>query len=491
MHGTSAFLGFTFLLFADLMSAAAPQNLKSDLRPPLKVSLRTEEGLDFAGISSVQVIGSEGYTVTGTATGAEGETIFPSLSPGTYVIEASAPGFQSVRQETHIEAGNRFRTVFLVMRPAFQGSTVLQRSPPLATEANEVQSLRMSPGIDEAIPNTEANVKCPLSQVVTGAGRRVKELAEDLERIDAAEHVEHFSLKAGGLHGAPEARTFDYMVTVTPSDGVVRLEEYRNGNTGADQFPAGIATTGIPGMAFIFHPAMLSGFDLLCEGLGQWDGNTAWQVHFAQRLNRPNRLRAYFVNQKWYPTPLKGRVWIDAATFQIRHIETELMTPVLGIKLREERMAIDYGLVQFRIHPQQLWLPLRAEVYWDFRGHQMYRRHTFTDFKIFRVETAQHTATPKESYCFTNTSDHDVAGTFTVSPVAGISRQAVSVPVLVPNGRSVCVPVGEGKAVGIPADEVGSATFLHNGLLGSITAEATLVKQSALDLVAESDLANP
>jgi len=47
-----------------------------------------------------------------------------------------------------------------------------------------------------------------------------------------------------------------------------------------------------------------------CEGLGQWDGKPAWQVHFQQRDDRPARLRVYTVGMRSFPVKLKGRAWI-------------------------------------------------------------------------------------------------------------------------------------------------------------------------------------
>ncbi len=38
----------------------------------------------------------------------------------------------------------------------------------------------------------------------------------------------------------------------------------------------------------------------------------------------------------------------------------------------------------------------------------------------------------------------------------------------------------------MPVDEVGSATFVHNGAAGAIRADAYLVKESTLDVIADT-----
>jgi len=268
------------------------------------------------------------------------------------------------------------------------------------------------------------------------------------------------------------------------------LDEYRNGSNDPAQFPAQIATTGLSAMALIFHPTIISDFNMTCEGLGQWDGRPAWQIHFAQRADRPNRVREYVVAKTHYPVPLKGRAWIDAGTYQISRLETQLMKPLGDIALTEEYITIDYGRVRFHTHDEELWLPLDAEDYWERRGRRFYRRHAFSDFKVFAVDSAQQINAPKESYCFKNATDRDIDGTLTVSPVAGVSARVVSLEFTIPSERSVCKLVGLGKDVSMAANEVGSAVFRHNGLDGSITADANLVQASTLDLIAESSPVN-
>jgi len=314
----------------------------------------------------------------------------------------------------------------------------------------------------------------------------MKELVDNLQKFSATEKVEHFNVDAAGSRGKPEDRTFDYVVIITQSgSGVFNLDEYRNGSFDPAQFPAQIATTGLSAMALIFHPSIVSDFNLTCEGLGQWDGHSAWQIHFAQRADRANRIRQYVVGKTPYPVPLKGRVWIDAGTFQIRRLETQLIKPIAEIALVEEYMAIDYGRVRFHTHDEELWLPLDAEAYWERHGHRFYRRHAFSDFKVFAVDSAEQINAPKESYCFKNATDRDIDGILTVSPISGVSAKVVSLQFTVPSGRSVCKLVGPGKDVSMSAAEVGSAVFRHNGSDGSITADANLVQASTLDLVAE------
>jgi Carboxypeptidase regulatory-like domain len=464
----------------------------------LKICLRMPDDSAFSGSASVHVMPSEGYEVSGTPSESDGEMIFAGMQPGTYTIEVSAPGFLTVRQKLEIDPGNRVRTQFVVMKNKPLPAREIEElpAPPASTSSTETQPTRASwipQGIDDLVPDAQPGVECPLPHVIKGVGLRMNQLVMNLQKFSATERVEHFMVDATGVRHGPESRTFDYVVVISlASAGLFALDEYRNGSVDPAQFPARVATEGLSGMALIFHPLMVSGFNFSCEGLSTWNRHPAWQVHFAQRPDRPNRIRVYVIGGQNYPVPLKGRAWIDAATYQVLRLESELMKPVQDIGLTQEHLAIDYGQVKFRTHSEQLWLPLDAEVYAERRGHRYYRRHTFSDFKIFTVDTDQSIHAPKESYCFTNTSDHDIAGVLVVSPVSGISLKAVSIRFIVPPGKSIYKAVGPGKDISMPVDEVGSATFTHNGPAESIKADAYLVKESTLDVIADSPISiNP
>ena len=458
----------------------------------LKICLRMQDDSTFSGSANIRVMPSEGYEVSGAPTESDGEMIFADMLPGTYSVEVSAPGFLTVRQKIQIEPGHRLRTQFVIMKTKPLPVRTTETLPPLPTaapsaEAEPSRASWIPLGIDDIVPDVQSDVECPLPQVVKGAGLRMNQLVTNLQRFSATERVEHFMVDTTGARHGPDTRSFDYVVIISlATAGFFALDEYRNGSVDPAQFPARVATEGLSAMALIFHPLMVSEFNFSCEGLSVWNGHPAWQVHFAQRPDRPNRIRVYVIAGHNYPVPLRGRAWIDAGTYQVLRLESELMKPVQDIGLTQEHLAIDYGQVKFHTHNQQLWLPLDAEVYAERRGHRYYRRHTFSDFKIFTVDTDQSIHAPKESYCFTNTTDHDIAGVLVVSPVSGISLKAVSIQFTIPPGRSVYKVVGPGKDVSMSVDEVGSATFMHNGPAGSIKADAYLVKESTLDVIADS-----
>lgn len=484
--------------------AVSPKSIEA---PLLTVCLRLADDSPFGGIMRVRLLPAEGDDISGSPTGSDGETIFRNLQPGTYFLEASAPGFVTVRREVKIDTGHGLQTLFVTMKPT-QLPAHLSETPPASPEAKPLPAtlaeanLRsppaatrgavavswIPPSLDADVPSVDPNVACPLLDILKMTGQRMTELVANLEKFSATEQVEHFKINAAGLRGSPDVRSFDYVVLVSKNHwGFFQLDEYRNGSVDPAQFPAGIATVGLPAMALIFHPILASDFDFNCEGLGQSGGRPAWQIHFAQRPDRPSRIRQYVIQKNSYPVPIKGRAWIDPGTDQVVRLESELVKPIPEIALTKERLSIDYGSVEFHSNGQRLWLPEVAELYAERGTTRYYRRHAFSNFKLFTVATNE-SIQPKEAYVFTNTSDRDIAGILTVYPVPGSTLQPISLTFTIPAGKTIFKSVGPGKDVRIPVESLGSATFSHNGSEGSVTVNAYLTNDSSVDVTPNADI---
>jgi tetratricopeptide (TPR) repeat protein len=245
-------------------------------------------------------------------------------------------------------------------------------------------------GIDEVKPTVAADVTCPYEQVMDKSGQRVKVLVDDVARFTAIEELEHEDLDELGHPTSKEARRFNYSVDISESQpGYLGVDEYRSGYSGPIEFPNNIVTRGVPALALIFHPTMRGNYQMTCEGLGEWHGKATWLVHFRQRDDRPSRIHAYKIGPEFYSVNLKGRAWIAADNFQIVRIESELVSPMPKIQLLSEHQVVEYGPVQFPKKNTELWLPKSAELYFHFRRHRYFRRHSFDHFMLFSVESEE------------------------------------------------------------------------------------------------------
>jgi hypothetical protein len=476
----------------------------------LKIALRLADEMPFVGEAIVRVLPDQGDELLGIPAEERGEFVFYGVRSGKYLVSVSASGYQTIDISTQIESGPRQKSLFVPMSPKEAEPRVLRietsEQPPAAAESraeapagnSATAALPAGTGRDfwnahelrEAVPAVESGVACPAEMLLRGVGERMSEFVGTLEKFTATENVEHYSVDRSGKRKSPERRSFAYVATVSRSaTGTILVDEYRDGSTDASEMPAHIGTLGSPAMALVFHPQLAGDFDFRCEGLGQWDGRQAWQVHFVQRADRPVQIRSYRVGGRLAPVELEGRVWIEPGSYQILRLESELVKPIPAIQLTQEHFTIDYKPMEFHSTGQQVWLPQVAELYVEVHGKRYYRRHSFSDFRLFNVDAAQNIQAPRESFSFTNTTNSVVAGELTVARRNGLEGGPVVLDFVVPARGKVFKIVGTGRDINIPVSEVGTAVFVHDGEAGAIKVDTHLTRETSLDVVSQTALA--
>jgi len=499
----------------------------------LKVCLRLEDQSPFLGAARILVLPESGYELLG-ARDDQGEVIFYAVPPGAYTLNVTAAPFSPVRLRLQIEPGREKTIVVLMKRQASgtqeskaqlqQEQPTPQEDKPEAKKKNPAESVepvteailetKMQPvtpvsettPIEAPKPEKEVwkpvpwndgdavldpSVSCPVDQVLHITGEHVREFITSLEKFTAMETVEHFPVDKNGERKSPETRKFSYVVNITQDPhGTFALEEFRNGGTDHTQFPANIATMGLPALVLVFHPDYANDFRFSCDGLVHVHDRDYWQVRFAQRQDRPVRIESYVVNGSSYSLYLQGRVWVDPGKGQIVRLESQLLKPTPQIELWQQHQVISYTAVKFVSTGQEVWLPQAAEVYVERHNKRYFRRHSFWDFRLFNVDTAQTTKAPKGSYSFTNLTDSDMTGELTVNPIEEIKGGPVILRFDVPAHRTVVKTVGPGKDVNLPVASVASAKFVHSGDSGAVKVEVDLVRETSLDVIPESALVN-
>lgn len=252
------------------------------------------------------------------------------------------------------------------------------------------------PGIDDLKPTTASSVVCPATQVIEESGKRVEEFVADVSRFAAVEDLFHQGLDNYGIPIRTEVRKYNYVATISePQTGVLAVDEYRANKGDLSGYPDQISSSGFAALALVFHPHMRDNFELNCEGLGDWRGKATWLVHFRQREDKPNHMHSYKVGNREINIGIKGRAWISAETFQILRMEAELVNPQPDIQLLSEHQIVEYGPVPFPRKNTTLWLPKSAEIYFDFRKHRYYRRHSFDHYMLYSIDSEEKRKEPK------------------------------------------------------------------------------------------------
>jgi tetratricopeptide (TPR) repeat protein len=247
--------------------------------------------------------------------------------------------------------------------------------------------------VDDAVPAVEPGVSCSLDDVLKNTSARVADLPALVDRYTATEILHHEDVNSAGYAERFENLSFNYLASIREIKNkfgeFLDVQEYRNGSTGNDMFPDKMASTGLPSIVLIFHPWLITDFDMKCEGLNRAHGGFAWQVYFSQKKDKESRIRQYRMGGHVYPIALKGRAWIDANTYQVVRLETDLRESRPDLRLATEHLVMEYGPVHFKSRKEVLWLPSSAEYYAIFRSQRFHRRHSFTDYMLFSVDDKQ------------------------------------------------------------------------------------------------------
>jgi hypothetical protein len=248
--------------------------------------------------------------------------------------------------------------------------------------------------VDAAELVVDSDRTCELPKVLRAASQHAAEFSANLDRFTATEIIQSANAQKYGAWTHLEARMFDYMALVThPRSGISYIDESRV-EKGLSSPPA-IRTEGLAVTALIFHPQNIGGFSTVCEGLGRWHGKPSWMVHFAQKPDAPADFQVLHVADKRYPVKLKGRAWLAAGTYEIEHIDVDLLEPIPEILLSTEHLSIDYGSVAFANGNSHLWLPQQADFYLDIGNRHFYSHHQLSHFLLFSVGVQQDTKQPK------------------------------------------------------------------------------------------------
>jgi hypothetical protein len=261
--------------------------------------------------------------------------------------------------------------------------------------AQETRAQWAPPDVNDIAPPVSPGVSCLLSDLLPKAGEKVIELIQNVDRFTATETIQHRGVDRSGRLGKPETDKFNYAASFSAmNDGYIHVEEFRKGRNDSDPSLGGVAAIGMSSLILIFHPLYAIGFDMQCEGLGEWRGEPAWQVSFEQSRTAINRTCAIDVGPRSFDLRLRGRAWILASSYQVAELQVDLADPIEKIRLRLYHQENEYGPVRFPGTESQIWLPLRVQLYLDFSHHRFYRQHNFTDFRLFSVRTQQMTTGP-------------------------------------------------------------------------------------------------
>jgi Flp pilus assembly protein TadD len=254
------------------------------------------------------------------------------------------------------------------------------------------------PDIDSREYPLARNAACSTEEILPRAEHRMRSQLQNFEKFTATEHIDHQEIDRLGKPGPVKSRDFSYIVFVNRYAGdSYFLDEDRYSAASDSSFPTSLATTGLNNLGVsILQPARRGEFFYQCEGLASIREKAAWQIRFQEKKDSQVGVRDWRRDGKIYHLPVKGRIWISSASFDVLRIETDLLEPVQSLNLTRDHLLVDYGPVKFASANTTLWLPWSAEMHMELHGHRYHHKHYLTDYMLFEVDTNHKMGKPKE-----------------------------------------------------------------------------------------------
>jgi hypothetical protein len=252
------------------------------------------------------------------------------------------------------------------------------------------------PALDSAVSGVSAAPPCDLAAVLELAGQRTTAMVKNLQNFTAQEEISFRDQDLQTFAQQFGSEVYDYVVVFQQHGDRPIVEERRHAAHGN---PSDIAaeSRGLAEMALLFLPTLQPDYDMKCDGQLSWQGQPAWLVEFRQRPDRASRTFGFRTLKGSYGVPLRGRAWIAADSGEILHLETGMMQALPAIKMYRLYLSISYALVRFQSRDVRVWLPQLADVYYDHGELETIVHHTFSNFLLFSVDTAQTIEKPKSA----------------------------------------------------------------------------------------------
>jgi len=329
-------------------------------------------------------------------------TVFPNLPPGPYNVRVSSAQLSPAQLDFTLSPGQSIELslildhVFPLMLEARHGdlsAAALNDELPVPGYEATVESFL--PDLHKPVADPSSSLTaCSLDQVLPRVSVHAREFVDNVNRITATEILELERWHRNGkLEGSSHHKVV-YVADIELQDSrYLTVDEYREGQ----EIPSGfIKAVGSPSLVLIFHPLHVDEFAISCRGLGSWNGTAAYLLEFQQRADRPNTMSAFATSKGDYNVNLKGHAWVDATTFQVIHLETDLVNPIPDLMLDSEHQSLNYGPVAFAKRNISLWLPQSVDISVHLGNKQFSARHHYSDYQLFTIDTGQKISKPKE-----------------------------------------------------------------------------------------------
>ncbi|HET7841988.1 MAG TPA: hypothetical protein VFM21_10305 [Terriglobia bacterium] len=241
-----------------------------------------------------------------------------------------------------------------------------------------------------------------LKSILNQVGENVARFFQNFRNTSSWEEIHE---EKGGKNGVPKSK-FDekcqYICMIPDGPKRVSFKEYRADQAGGPHISRGLAagfmlTSGFASALYVFDPTLQAESQFRYLGRQKFDGEETLVVAFAQLPMKTQSPGTFRSGQNSVATYEKGLAWIDAQSYQIIRLRTDLLAPLPEVGLDGLTTQIDYQEVQFQASAQRYWLPRQADVTLSWNNKTYHNEHRYSDFKLFNVNTHQEIGRPPQA----------------------------------------------------------------------------------------------
>ena len=229
---------------------------------------------------------------------------------------------------------------------------------------------------------------------IMGPGRGSAQIGTLLQQYSLQSTMDEKQLEESlhtSLVTAAPWQDFDYLMLVRQSPGgSPTLEESRTGLNAPNGRKSKREQKILHGIGFgylwlLFLPENTPQSNYRLLGRQKMYGHETYVVGFAQSPDRVKVPGEITLPGIAYPLLYQGIAWIDAETFRIVRLRTDLLAPIPAIQV--ERLTSDLQFSEVKIPELNLplWLPKQVELIWK-QGEQLSGElHLYANYRLFHA----------------------------------------------------------------------------------------------------------
>jgi hypothetical protein len=279
-----------------------------------------------------------------------------------------------------------------------------RQTSPLTEAAPTVLNIPL-PELVKAIPELKGLEAAASQERLEGllgkTGQNVEDFFRTFPDTTSDEFIREQRFRRDGSVDEAIMEEFRYLALSMPGEKGVALQEYRTNEKGhsvrrlAMRGPH-ILTQGFVSSIIVFDPAYQPECSFRDLGRENWHGRPTEVVAFAQRPGLATQVQSVRAGDHELEIFTQGIAWIDSSNDRIVALRTDLLEPYREIRLDRETTQVEFAPVQFKQRASPMWLP-RTVVVTVVWGDQTFRNiHTYSDWRLFRVETREQTGHPEK-----------------------------------------------------------------------------------------------